>query len=85
MNKNAQSDTGDHEVHNLNVANECLPDPANRLDLGDHPNCQSAVTEAKQHFERLQRVQVLRTPVPHDLNEAARKSGSVEPVRARSR
>ncbi len=50
VNKNAQPDTGDHEVHNLNVANECLPDPENRLDLGDHPNCQSAVTEAKQHF-----------------------------------
>jgi hypothetical protein len=51
VNKDAQSVTGDHEVHNLNVANACLPDPGNRLDLGDHPDCQSAVRAAKQHFD----------------------------------
>jgi hypothetical protein len=50
VNKDAQSVSGDHEVHNVDVANKCLPDPANRLDLGDHANCQSAVQEAKQTY-----------------------------------
>lgn len=45
VNKNAQT-TGEHEVHNLNACNR-LPDPANRIDLGEHYSCQSAVLAAK--------------------------------------
>ena len=39
---------GDHEVHTLGC-----PHPANlenRLQLGDHPNCQSAVRAAKLYY-----------------------------------
>ncbi len=47
VNKNAQSN-GDHEVHDLTFgACNRLPDYGNRLDLGYHPNCQSAVRQAK--------------------------------------
>ena len=47
VNKNAQSN-GDHEVHDLTIgACNRLPDYGNRLDLGYHPNCQSAVRQSK--------------------------------------
>lgn len=51
VNKNAQSN-GDHEVHNIVVGTEkgCLPDPANRLALGEHQNCSTAVQKAKQSY-----------------------------------
>ena len=46
LNKNAQAN-GDHEVH----AEGCvfLPHKENRIDLGLHSNCRSAVTEAKKY------------------------------------
>lgn len=49
VNKNAQTN-GDHEVHNLNVATSCLPEFLNRYDLGEHPNCRSAVAAAKNIY-----------------------------------
>lgn len=49
VNKNAQA-TGEHEVHNLDRHCNRLPLPHNQLHLGAHPNCQSAVLEAKKHY-----------------------------------
>ena len=48
VNKNAQS-TGEHEVHNLATCS-VLPDPSNRLALGEHASCVSAVATAKQVY-----------------------------------
>lgn len=47
VNKNAQ-DNGDHEVHK----SDCLfiPLPTNRLSLGSHASCKSAVREAKKYY-----------------------------------
>lgn len=47
VNKNAQAN-GDHEVHKANCS--YLPEPYNRIDLGYHINCHSAVTAAKQYY-----------------------------------
>jgi hypothetical protein len=50
INKNAQSN-GDHEVHDL-TPGKCnyLPDPANRIQLGSHASCKSAVAFAKKQY-----------------------------------
>ena len=47
VNKNAQSN-GDHEVHTPGCS--FMPDPENRLYLGDFTNCKDAVKEAKKHY-----------------------------------
>ncbi len=47
VNKNAQVN-GDHEVHTATCS--WLPDPQNRLFLGDFYSCQQAVTEAKKYY-----------------------------------
>lgn len=47
VNKNAQPNGG-HEVHTTGCDHP--PDAANRLSLGDHANCQSAVREAKRTY-----------------------------------
>jgi len=44
VNKNAQNN-GDHEVHRSGC--DHLPEPVNRLHLGDFDRCQPAVREAK--------------------------------------
>jgi hypothetical protein len=49
VNKNAQSN-GDHEVHNLDANCSYLPDSSNRLALGNHANCTTAVQKAKQTY-----------------------------------
>ncbi len=49
VNKNAQP-TGEHEVHNLAAGCDHLPDPANRLALGDHATCTTAVGKAKETY-----------------------------------
>ena len=49
VNDNAQ-DNGDHEVHDLNHGTTCLPNPANRVPLGFHTECSSAVTAARAKF-----------------------------------
>ncbi len=48
VNKNAQSN-GDHEVHREDCS--YLPDVSNRIDLGDHSSCESAVRKAKWYYD----------------------------------
>lgn len=50
VNKNAQPGSGDHEVHDLSSTKGCLPDPENRLALGYHSSCRSAVAVAKNSY-----------------------------------
>jgi len=51
VNTNAQSN-GDHEVHNLGANCSHLPDAVNRLALGNHNNCTTAVSKAKQTYSQ---------------------------------
>lgn len=48
-----EQQNGDHEVHDL-TPGRCtrLPDTQNRLDLGSHTNCASAVQQAKRTYSR---------------------------------
>lgn len=48
VNKNAQSNSGDHEVHENGCGHR--PNPENRLDLGYHSDCHGAVREAKKTY-----------------------------------
>lgn len=52
VNKNQQNN-GDHEVHDL-TSGACirLPDSQNRLNLGYHLDCHSAVRQAKLTFSK---------------------------------
>ncbi len=52
VNKNAQP-TGEHEVHRSGCA--WMPDPQNRLYLGDFTTCRPAVQEAKKHYYQVDR------------------------------
>ncbi|MEN8040693.1 MAG: hypothetical protein ABFR95_04230 [Actinomycetota bacterium] len=47
VNSNPQPN-GDHEVHDITSDRPCHPNPQNRVDLGRHQNCHSAVGKAKQ-------------------------------------
>ena len=47
INRNAQ-DNGDHEVHNVTKGCDYLPQPRNRIPLGYHSNCFSAIRKAKE-------------------------------------
>jgi hypothetical protein len=49
VNKNAQSN-GDHEVHISTCTH--APDTSNRLQLGWHSSCHSAVIEAKKTYSQ---------------------------------
>lgn len=49
VNKNAQSN-GDHEVHTTGCS--FMPEPENRLYLGEFATCRSAVTEAKKTYPK---------------------------------
>lgn len=49
VNTNAQSN-GDHEVHKSDCSR--LPEPENRLYLGDFSSCGPAVTEAKKTYKQ---------------------------------
>lgn len=49
VNKNTDN-KGDHEVHNLDASCNYLPLPSNRLDLGIHSSCRTAVAQAKQTY-----------------------------------
>lgn len=51
VNKNAQPGTGDHEVHDLSSQKGCLPDFANRLNLGWYASCEGAVEAAKRYYD----------------------------------
>jgi len=50
VNKNAQAN-GDHEVHKDDCSH--LPDSDNRIFLGDHSFCSSAVDKAKDHYAQV--------------------------------
>ena len=50
VNIHAQSDSGDHEVHDLASTKNCLPDAKNQLALGWFSDCKDAVREAKKHY-----------------------------------
>lgn len=50
VNKNGQSN-GDHEVHNLATCT-VLPNSDNRLALGEHVTCRTAVTKAKEIYSQ---------------------------------
>jgi len=47
LNKNAQSN-GQHEVHTASCT--YVPSLENRIDLGYHSNCHSAITKAKSMY-----------------------------------
>ncbi|MGI9298638.1 MAG: hypothetical protein ACR2QC_12185 [Gammaproteobacteria bacterium] len=49
VNKKRQ-EGGEHEVHNLSGNPSCLPNGENRKSLGPHPNCHSALDEARNHY-----------------------------------
>ena len=49
VNKNAQAN-GDHEVHRETCSR--LPQPDNRLYLGEFASCGPAVVEAKKHYAK---------------------------------
>jgi hypothetical protein len=49
VNRNAQ-DNGDHEVHDRSSAWNCLPDEANRRELGSHDSGASAVRLAQLFY-----------------------------------
>jgi hypothetical protein len=50
VNTNPQPN-GDHEVHDTGTCSR-LPLPLNRLDLGFHLGCHSAVAEARRSYAR---------------------------------
>ena len=50
VNKIAQFDSGDHEVHVLNGTCPRLPNPENRLSLGNCADCHEAVKKAKAYY-----------------------------------
>ncbi len=52
VNKNAQSN-GDHEVHDLSAGCAYEPAQANRLALGFHGNCLSAVRAASNYHQQV--------------------------------
>ena len=43
-----KSSHGDHEVHEISCA--YVPQAKDRLELGNHPDCRSAVTAAKRVY-----------------------------------
>ena len=50
VNQNAQSN-GDHEVHKSGCS--YIPDPENRISLGDHSSCTSAVRKARDYYTQV--------------------------------
>lgn len=53
VNSNAQW-SGEHEVHNLGkCTNVNLPLPQNRVPLGWHPDCASAVRAARAYYSNV--------------------------------
>lgn len=52
VNRNAQSN-GDHEVHNVDKDCSFLPDRHNRIDLGNHQNCSTAVAAARRYYAQV--------------------------------
>ena len=42
--------TGEHEVHNVSAGCPYMPSETHRIDLGEHPDCHSAVAEACRNW-----------------------------------
>ena len=63
INQNVQAN-GDYEVHNLTTGCSFMPYPQNRVDLGEHLNCFSAVLAAKESGITLESMDVI-TAVMH--------------------
>lgn len=40
----------EHEIHNITVGCPYLPPETHRLDLGLHPDCNSALSEARRNW-----------------------------------
>lgn len=52
VNVNAQAN-GDHEVHDTASRYDCLPNVGNRIALGSHQSCASAVRAARTYYQRV--------------------------------
>ena len=50
VNKNVQKN-GDHEVHKVGCSH--YPNEENRIGLGDHASCASAVREAQKYYTQV--------------------------------
>ncbi len=50
VNKNAQSD-GTHKIHTSGCSH--APDAANRIHLGNFDSCHKAITEARNHYDKV--------------------------------
>ena len=50
VNKNAQAN-GDHEVHTTGCS--YMPNSVNRIYLGEHSSCRTAVSEARKHYRQV--------------------------------
>lgn len=50
VDRNAQFNSGHHEVHDRASTKGCLPNPSNRFNLGYHSTCRSAISEAKKYY-----------------------------------
>lgn len=48
VNKSKQK-KGKHQVHRVGC--KCIPEPHNRVDLGNHRMCHSAVKKARQRYK----------------------------------
>ncbi len=51
VNRNAQHPSGDHEVHTTGCPHP--PAEENRVSLGNHDNCRTAVTQARNHYAQV--------------------------------
>ena len=49
VNRNAQQVSGDHEVHKDGCT--WMPEPGNRIYLGEFPDCKPAVVKATEHYK----------------------------------
>lgn len=52
VNRQAQP-SGEHEVHNTSSSCSYLPSIENRIDLGWHPDCRSAIQKAKDYYSNV--------------------------------
>ena len=52
VNRQAQP-SGEHEVHDLATTTPCLPVLDNRVDLGHHASCRTAVSAARELFSNV--------------------------------
>lgn len=51
VNRLARPQGAEHEVHDQASRSGCLPAEHNRIDLGYHVDCTSALAAARRHFD----------------------------------